>query len=356
MFDATKIQTGLLGLVGIRQPFDPEYQRIDAQNQLSESGLFLDDIPYYKTQFYIDTQDYENIDDVDLNEDLRNVQRASIVSVCQRVFNNVSYLDRNFLYQYATNRKTPESTLVNGFIGFKIKPSVIKNVAFKITDVRLEFDGLGDVEIVLFNSNLNTPMFTQTVTVTDTVQTVTLDWTVNNTAGDYKGEYFFGYIYDGTLTPFERDYRDGNIMNDLSELCIDKVYVQGATPSTLFDLDAWKYLSENTGLNPDITVYEDYTDLILQNTHLFARALQLQWAITVMQGYVSTTRSNRVERLSKETILQTIQQIEGSSDKSPVKVTGLNSVLAGEIAQLSKEVDDLKRGYFGGALKVQTLR
>lgn len=355
MFNVATIQTGLLGLVGIRQPFNPDYQKIDAQNLLSASGLFLDDIPYFKTEFYIDTQNYANISDANLNIDLRNIQGASIVSVCQHVFGELSYIDRNLLYINATTRQTVETTLKNGFVGYEIKPSATKNVAFKITDVRLEFAGAGDIDILLFSSSSNIPIQSKTVTIGDTFQVEKLDWVVDNTGGIYKGEFYLGFIYDGTLTPFKRDYESSDIMTTISELSIDKVYVEGANGVNLFDLDEAKYLSENTGINPDITVYDDYTDLILQNKSLFSRAIQLQWAITIMQGYVSTVRSNRIERISKEVILQTIQQIEGSNEKSPVKVTGLNTILANEVAQLSKNIDDLKKGYFGSALQVQTL-
>ena len=355
MFDVGKIQTELTGLVGIRQPFNPVYQKIDAQNQLSASGLFLDDIPYYKTEFYIDTQDFAEIIDSDLNIDLRNIQGASIVSVCQRIFGELSYIDRNLFYQYATNRIATETTLQNGFVGFEITPSVTKNVAFKITDIRLEFEGTGDLTLVLFNSALNAPMFSKVIAITETFHIERLDWIVNNTAGDYKGEYFLGYVYDGTLKPFKRDYEASNLMNTLSEIDIEKVYVSGANDTDLFDLSAVQSLSENTGLNPDVTIYDDFTDLIIQNKHLFSRCIQLQWAITVMQGYVSSVRSNRTERLSKEIVLQTVQQIEGSNDKSPVKVKGLNAILATELNQLRKTIDDLKKGYFGSALQVQTL-
>ena len=355
MFDVNKIQTGFTGLVGIRQPLDPEYAFLDADNQASASGLFLDDISNFKVRLYVDTQDYKDATDAQLNDDLRNIQKAATVSICQNVFGNESYVDRNFIYSNATNRQDVETTLKNGFVGFKIVPSHTKNIAFKISRLRLEFEGAGDVKIVLFNSALNTPLFEKVVTISSNSQIEDLDWTVNNTADDYKGEYYLGYIYDGTLTPYKRNYEFSNSRNYIAELSIEPSFCSGANDTQMFDIDEVDFLSENTGLNPDITVYFDYTDMILQNKNLFAKALQLQWGIMVMQRYISTTRSNGNERLSKEIILRTIETIEGTASSAPIKVTGVKQYLGDELDQLRKAIEDLKRGYFIDGIQVITV-
>lgn len=354
MFDVNKIQTGLLGLVGIRQPSDPDYAFLDAANTTSDSALFLDDISNFKVQFYKDTQDYVGASDAELNTDLQNIQKAAIVSVCQQVFGSDSYIDKNFIYTEATNRVDVETTIQNGFVGFRIIPDANKDVAFKITRVRLEFQGTGDIKLVLFNSNLNDPIYEQIITIASNTQLETLDWVVNSTNDDYKGEYYLGYQYDGTLIPFKRNYRYSNSRNYIKNLCIEPYISIGSDDVTMFDIDHAEFLSENTGLNPDITVYNDYTDLILENKFLFAKAIQLQYAILVMQKYVSTTRSNNIERLSKETILRTIETIEGSTRQSPIRVTGLNKYLGDEVEMLMKTIEQLKKGYFGSGIQVIT--
>lgn len=356
MFDVNKIQAGLVGLVGIRQPADPAYAFLDAANTASSSGLYLDDVSNFKIQFYKDTQDFKDATNVDLNADLLNIQKAAIVSVCQQVFGNDGYIDRNFVYTEATNRVDVETTIQNGFVGFRIIPDAEKDVAFKITRVRLEFQGTGDVKLVLFNSNLNDPIHEQTITIASTSQLETLDWVADMTQGDYKGEYFFGYEYDGTLVPFKRNYQFSNSRNYIKNLCIEPYKSIGSDDVTMFDIDHALFMSENTGLNPDITVYNDYTDLILENKHLFAKALQLQYAILVMQRYIATTRSNANERISKEVILRTIETIEGSTRVSPIRVTGLNKYLGDELDMLRKAVEDLKKGYFGSGIQVITAK
>lgn len=353
MFDVTKTQQGLTGLVGIRQPYDPAYQKIDATNQASRSGRFLDDISNFKVKYFIDTQDYQAISDADLNGLLREIQDSSISMVCSEVFGDESYIDRNVIYSYAANRVAPETTIVNGFVGFKITPTMTKNIAFKITDVRLEFSGTGNLTLQLFSSSDNSPIFSKVVAITSTSQVETLDWVVDNTTG-YKGEYYFGYVYDGSLIPFKRDYEFSNVENIISELSIQKEQVVGFTGSTIFDLSTAVGFSENTGLNPDITVYDDFTDLILQNEHLFGHAIQLQWAIVVMQRYVNSSRSNRNERMSHESML-VLQTLEGSATDAKVPVVGLRKLLGVELSSIRKSIQELRDGYFGGRIQTITL-
>ena len=354
MFDVTKTQQGLTGLVGIRQPYDPAYQKIDATNLASRSGRFLNDISNFKVKYFIDTQDYKDISDPDLNSLIREVQDSSISMVCSAVFGDESYIDRNVIYSYAANRTTLETGMVNGFVGYKIVPSLTKNVAFKITDVRLEFSGTGNLTLLMFSSSENAPIFSKVVAISSTSQVEALDWVIDNTTTGYKGEYYFGYIYDGTLIPFKRDYEFSNIQNNISELSIQKEQVVGADGVAIFDLSTAVGLSGNTGLNPDITVYDDFTDLILQNEHLFGHAVQLQWAILIMQGYVNSSRSNRNERMSHESML-VLQTLEGSASDARVPVVGLRKLLGVELSSIRKAFQELRDGYFGGRIQTITL-
>jgi len=351
MFDVTRTQQGLTGLVGIRQPLDPAYQFIDATNLASASGRYLDDLPSFKVEYFKDTQDYKDATDAQLNDLLRDIQNASISTVLNRVFGDKSYIDRNYLYSQANTRQDVETTMQNGFVGFELKPSSKKDLAFKITDVRLEFKGAGDIKLILFGTGVNAPVFTQDVTISSTSQVESLNWVVNNNVNaGYKGKYYFGYIYDGSLVPFKRNFENSDSINDLTNLYIDKCFKEGATDTEIFDLENLDGLSENTGLNPDITVYNDYTDLILQNDFLFAHAIQLQWGINIMQRYVSTTRSNIHERQIKNVLAA----LGGTSQQSDIRVVGLNPTLNKEIDRLREVIKDLTEGYKGGKIKMIT--
>lgn len=351
MFDVTITQQGLTGLVGIRQPLNPAYQFVDVINQASASGRYLDDLPAFKVEYFKDTQDYSQATDAELNDLLRSTQDGAISTVVQHVFGDGSYIDRNVLYSQANTRQTPESTIKDGFVGFELQPSPKKDLAFEITDVRLEFSGTGTLKLLLFATSENAPIFTQDVTISSTSQVETLDWVINNTTGGYKGKFYFGYIYDGSLIPFKRNYENADFINDLTNLGVQKVFKEGATDVEIFDLENLDGLSENTGLNPDITVYNDYTDLVLQNKRLFAHAIQLQWAVNIMQRYISTTRSNKNERIVKDVLAA----LGGTNNQnSTVKIVGLRDLLNAELSRLKKTTKELREGYLGGRIRTIT--
>ena len=151
MFDVSKIQNSLSGLVGFKQPLNPDYAIVDAPNQLSESGYFVNSNPYAKMEYIKDCQDYKDISDADFNKTLSNIIKDSATNVVNQVFKSSSYIDRNLLYRYAFSKKETEA-LPNGFIGYRIKIDDTKSIGLNITRLFLDFDGTGDITILLFNS------------------------------------------------------------------------------------------------------------------------------------------------------------------------------------------------------------
>ena len=355
MFQVDKIKSKLYGLVGFRQPFNPTYAILDDDNQVSRSGYFATDNPYVKLEFIKDSQDYKDISDDDFNLYLKRLQESSITNVCHQVFSRFDYLDRNLLYKNAQNKVNQES-LSNGFVGYKICVSAEKNIAFKINRVLLDFATTGDFTLLLFNTNKKDAIYSEEITITDTNQEVLLDWIVDNSGDTYKGDYYLGYVKtDTTPIPFKRDYNNSNIMSQISNLSFEKMSVVGHSTNTLFDLDSKDGLSEDIGLNPDITVYEDFTSLVLQNEMLFARAIQLDLVIAILREYSNSLRSNGNERRSDQMATRILAEIEGQTGGDALTITGLRPQLLGEISQLSIEVNKLRVGYFNNSIRFSTL-
>lgn len=356
MFSPEKISTALVGIVGLRQPFDPEFAILDAANILSASGLWVTDNAYAKISYLKDTQDYEDISNADFNTMLRNMQKASIVNVCSQVFKDADYIDRNLIYKYAGS-KAETDILPEGFVGRRIIVSDEKNVAFKITRVLLDFAGLGSFTLMLFNTAQLTPLYTKEITITTDHQVEVLDWTVDNSGNTYKGEYYIGYVVPGlsVIQPYKRDYEKAMVMNYITYLEIDKIHVQNYTGTELFDVRTVQYLNEADGLNFDITVYEDFTDLIINNKLLFARAIYLDFIISFLSVYAATSRSTRNQFLTESIISRAILEVEGSKGMQgmpPIK--GLRPQLIREISQIAVELDKIRKGYFGEEVMVIT--
>ena len=358
MFNKSKIEAGLYGIVGLRQPYNPNYQIIDTDNLSSDSGYYVTDHPMVKVEYIKETQDFDGISDTDFNTYLKQLQQSAISSVANAVFNEVEYVDRQVLYPYTHNRVNVD-TLPSCFIGHKIEVSCEKNVAFEITRCMFDFQGAGDIELLLFNTSTPNPIKSKVITVSTSHHVEELNWRVDNSGDTYKGEYYLGYLSNyadiGTLKPFKRDYESSNVTANITYLDIDKVYFDGHSTNILPDLTKEDATDLTTGLNPDITVFEDYTDLILNNKMLFGYPVYLDMCIKIISSYTSSNRSNRNQRFAEAQVVRMLQEIEGQNAVGTVKITGLRPMLLGELKRLEKQIQQLKQGYFGGEITVQTL-
>jgi len=342
MFNKTKVTDKLFGLVGLDNPTDPDYSVLDAENLETRSGRTATENPYCKIKYLKESQDDYNISDIDFNEYLKKLQKKSIADVVDRVLTDSAYIDRQLLYQFPNNKVNTE-TLPAGFVGYKVQKSIDKNVAFEITRCLLEFQGTGDIELVLFNTAKKQPIFSKTVTITSEHQSETLNWRLDSTDEFLQGDFYFGYFTSGlAVDPVDRDYEMANRRSVITHLCFTPISVTTATANQLFDLDDLDNVSETWGLNPDVTVFNDYTDLIIQNEMIFAPAVQLQFIINCIQEYVASARSNRTQRLSQDQLSLVIAQLEGI----PGQITGLIPTLRKELTSLDKQLKRLVKGYF----------
>lgn len=356
MIQVSKIQTALLGIVGFQQPYNPKYAIVDADNLLSESGYFVTDNPYAKIEYIKDNQDYLNISDEDFNLFLNELKKRSISNVCNQVFSDYDFIDRSLLFKNASNKIDLE-TLPNGFVGYKIQVSKDKNIAFKISRVLLDFDGAGDIELLLFNSAKKEPIERKTITISTDHQEEVLNWVVDNSSDTYKGEYYIGYLSDSiSVTPFKREWNNASVMTSPTCLNIEKIKVVSHNTDVLFNLDYLDGMSEDCGLNFDISVYEDFTDFTINNKMLFARAIQLDCIINCIQLYISSLRNNANQTQSAQLYQKLMIELEGTDSDSLVKVKGLKNQFIGEIASIRKEVNKMKKGFQKqGLIMVSTL-
>lgn len=345
MINPTILSAKLAGLVGFRSPFNPEYQILDADNQTSRSGYFVTDNPFVKIEMIKDCMDYAAINDCDFNTYLKRKASSSIVSVANRVFNENDFIDRQVLYKNANNKLNTETLPVKGFVGYRITPELDNNIGFTIKRVFLEFEGTGDITLVLFNSAKSEVVYSQKVTISSTLQEEILNWTCSNTSGFYAGNYYLGYFTEGlTVKPYARDYNNSNCQSVIDRLCINPILFASTNSDKLPNLASEEGCSLSAGLNPDITVCYDYTDLMIQNERLFARAIQLDMQIAFLSEAMASIRSNRNERISAAQIQI---QIEGETGEDNVKVTGLRPQLFGAIKTIQKEIKKFQDGYFG---------
>lgn len=344
MFNRSKIST-ISGIVGWIQPTNPDYAILNAANLASVSGRFVNENKLIKIEYLKETQDYRDISDEQFNSELEQLQKTSILSVMDRVFNESDYIDRQILYPYSNNKVNTDD-LPDGFVGIKIAQDNTKNVAFEITRDILEFEGTGSVTLVLFNSQKKEAIQSKTVEITSSLQEVQLNWRVDNSGPLYKGDLYYGYFTSGvTVKPYNRDYENANIQSNISHLSITNIQVKNTVDTNIFDLDDIENVSECWGLNPDITVFYDFTDLILQNQFLFAYAIQMQCQIQALSYIVSSLRANKAERKAASMLDTIIVEIDGRSADTGSEKIGLTDSLISEIRRVQKELKRIRKGY-----------
>ena len=347
MFQVDKISNSLVGIVGFRQPYNPTYAILNEANTASTSGLYVNDNAYAKVEYIKETQDYISISNEDFNAFLVNMQKSSIANICNQVFSEFDFIDRNLLYKNANNKVETE-TLPNGFIGYRIKVSNSKNTAFKINKVILDFAGAGTFDLVLWNTGKKEPIYTKEITITSDNQVEELNWVLDNTSTTYKGDYYIGYITSpNVFMPFKREWNNAGLMSSFKELSVEKVLVHNFTGTELFDLDLIDGCSYDTGLNLDISIYDDYTDFIINNKMLFSKAINLDMTIKCLQLYVSSLRSNASQRNSQELYQKIMVEIEGTKGSdSVISIIGLREQVIGEVSMIKNEIKKLKIGFF----------
>lgn len=352
MLNRTKVVDNLFGIVGVEQPLNPDFPILDAENLLSLSGYIANQIPLAKLEYLLDTQDYKDIDTPQFNTLVSNIQKQSITAVMNSVFNKPDFRERQMLYKNAQNKVEVE-TLPNGFIGYRIQVTKENNVAISIPRVFLDFQGAGDIELILWDSDKLEAIETQLVTISSDHHVQELNWTLDNTEGTFKSEYWLGYNTTGlSIQPYKRDYNNSSIKTCFKDLTIEDRQVAGHTGTVLFDLTKTSGSSLSTGLNFDFSMYDDYTDWIIANKIQFARAIYLDFAIKIMSNYMGSLRSNRNERKSSDLVNRVFVAINGDVENNK---GGLKNSLLGELSRLRKEVDKLRKGQFGGPIKVHTL-
>jgi hypothetical protein len=356
MINVAKIQDSLIGLIGFKQPFNPDYAIVDSSNQLSKSGYFVTDNPYAKIEYIKDTQDYVSISDIDFNKVLKQIKQSSISNVCNQVFSDYDFLDRNLLFKNAT-KKVNTNVLPIGFVGYRIEVGNTKNIAFKLNRVLLDFEGTGTIKLLLWNTASLVPLFSKEITIGSDHQSEVLDWVLDNSNNTYKGDYYIGYNTDGlTVMPYARDYENGNVMSSFKYLNIEQISVANHNTEVLFDISTYDGLSEDPGLNFDISVFDDYTDFVINNAYLFARAIQLDCQIQCIQLYLASLRSNLNQAMSAQLYEKIMIELEGTSEGSMIRVKGLKNQLIGEITSIRNEIQKIKIGVKkAGQILVSTL-
>ena len=187
------------------------------------------------------------------------------------------------------------------------------------------------VSRILYRSESLAPIQSRPITtVANEATKLNLGWVIDST-----GTYRIGYKKSdvGTAKPFKRDF-------ELSSIQMQSAYSQINLRSANFlangriDVNNDNSLEDGYGINLEFSSFTDWTYEIIKIKDRFARAVQLQMAITCADRIITTTRSNLSQRLTNEA-MQKIAYILGNEEQG----TGLKG-------QFRKELKAIKQFFF----------
>lgn len=342
MLDYQKIQEAFTGLVGVRQPLDTLLDKLDANHYTSASGLFFDDVEHFRINDIWDLSDFRNADNTQIQTHYNRIYSAAVSNIVDSIFGTVpDFIDEGLLYNFAFDRFETRATSdfsksVGQFYGVEFWKSQEKNVVACIRKVKLEFKGTGTIKLVLHShASGNAILKEKTITISSdsTPTEIDLDWYLEGE--NYR--YFIGYYpseITGDLIPFRRILNNANYMAEYS--CIDVLRRIKRTEG-FENLRNMQQDNEHNGLNFQVNILNDYTEQIINNKRLFAKALQLQFVISLLMSVISSNRVNPATRLTRE-VLESITMAVDGIYTTDLKKKGLKSFLKTELEKISKVV------------------
>lgn len=337
MIQADIINTKAVGIVGWRQSTRTGTPVVTVANIASASGLYFQMANGLVTVDNIKAcVDDEAISDANLNTYLADIVKGALTDICHKIFSEDDHLDTGHLFKYE-NKFT--ETLTNGtdFVGFEFDLSKRNDLSVILNNVILEFDGVQSVKVLLFNSQKNVFYDSETIaTVANTAKITPVDWRLNDL--EYGGKWYVGYLRSALVSKaIKRNFQLSNLQTSFPGVSIRPVRVDSWNAETMFDPSVIIYSSDTWGMNFNLSVYKDFTQIILSNLNRFAKALQLQVCVNVVDLISNTVRSNKNERLAKK---YAILELDGNRNNPNLPEH------VGLIKQLDREIRRLKETYY----------
>lgn len=340
MVDITSIQDEFQGLVGWRQPINPDYDIVDSRNLVSESGQYFQDISNLVSIENIkNLQSYVSISDDQFNDKLRELTKSATSKLMNALFNENDVIENKLLYDYEYDW---QHTLTNdtSFVGFEVEVSKRKDLLTIINRIMYSFDAVDSFKLLVFHSSKKSPVMSSIlITEQDNEVSRYTKWNLPFTNGVSGGKYFIGYLRSGlTAKAYNRNYQVANVANCFNLCSFKPIKVSGWDSETLFDINNIEYTSDTYGLNFDVSGYKDYTSVVLQNSNRFVNAYTLQVAADVLDLIIHSTRSNDNERNIKASARLELDGVLNNPELPPV---------VGIANKLKKELKELKESLLG---------
>jgi hypothetical protein len=325
MFNTADIKDSLFGLVGWDDLNSP--QPLTAENKESRSGRYFQGFHHgcaLSSVYYL--MEKEDATEIEFNDFLKRLQYSAILNSLNGVFNEDILIGQTLLF----NRRGTAVPSVNAAgkkVGYKIVPVKDLSYCLIIKNISLMFKQSGDVNIQLWHNNIGKIWENTYLAVANKECIFNVNQALYYSCREYKGGFFY-LCYDYALEPVEYDICDFN-----------KTYLFRAVPfeGAVLDDTATVGTGKTYGINAEICVYRDFTEIIKLNEHTFSTLIGLQVAASCIELALNSGRSNKTERITKEqqSRLYNDLNVAFSSPEFPY-TTGIKNQIAREIKRIKQ--------------------
>jgi hypothetical protein len=334
-YNIAKVMGALQGRLGWSQPTVAGTPTISGQNQTATSSRYYEDFhPASSIQRLYQAQPDRAITDANFNNLLQQLDRSVIMRCLNAVFNRPQKIDHGLVYERMSNVRSISIPNTGNFCGYRIKVSN-GNYAVMLNALALYFNGVATFNVYLFNDLTKAPLLSQSVTTVANSQTVvTLNWILKYVDNNKGGLFYVGYFQDdlGAVTAIDEQLNMWTDAKIYGAYPFQSVRVPGQldfnriNPSVVF---------KTYGMNMELSSYRDFTEVILQNAHLFDEARGLAMAIRVIQEIKNSVANNPTTRISNEMIKLDYDVDLAFPTKDAPFMSGLKAQVARELERIS---------------------
>lgn len=244
-----------------------------------------------------DCQPNASITDAELSSLLSEYKDENIRQMLSAVLNRPTQVEKGLLFaKYARNqyRYVPNQ---GKFVGERIRVTP-KDYALFINDVILYFDGAATFTLYLVNEYAGITN-KWTVTTQANKQVIFPIGEVIRYSSDIAagGDWFLAYDQTELGEVKAIDY---NPVRNCFKTFSATAFEATRYSATTFDMQNYSTGQDCYGINLQVTAHKDYTDLIIQNAHVFDEVQGYMMAAKVIELITTTSRSNATERIAKE--------------------------------------------------------
>lgn len=348
-FNYSQVVNALFGRIGWRQETIDGAPVANGANATSRSGRYFQDFHAVASLNVVKKiLDDAGASDLEINAWLDSFQRSVILQALNGVLNEPERLELGLDFVRYGEQIDRAIISGNSFVGRRITPAALADVAIQLDSVSLYFDTDITFPLYLYQEGRKAPLWTDNVTAIAHEKTVVNlpDLVLGFlSANHFGGAYYFGY-YQSDLGAVKA-IDESRMVSPCACLWRVEFIESDKVGGDAFNRQVIKGSPWSHGLNIQLTAFRDWTAGITKNPGLFDELLGLQMAAQILERALFSIRSNPTERILKDQLLTLgISDLTGTTPGVPeAAVTiGLREMIRREVLRVKKSFYPRPRG------------